>query len=54
MGISTSCTDITTINDDIYEENETFFVSLSSTNEDIDISLSTATVQIMDNDGKYY
>ena len=52
VGVNTSCTDITTDNDGIYEENETFSVSLSSTSDSVDVTVSIATVQIIDDDGR--
>ena len=53
VDVNSACTGITTDNDGIYEENETFSVSLSSTSDSVDIAVSTATVQITNNDGKY-
>lgn len=49
---STVCTGIATIDDDIYEENETLSVSLSSTSDGVSIIIGSATVEIINNDGK--
>ena len=51
VGVSTLCTNITTTDDEIYEENESFAVLLSSTSSNVDVSGSTAAVLITDNDG---
>ena len=51
VGATRACTSIVTVDDDIYEEDETFSVSLSSTSDRVVITLSSATVQIIDNDG---
>ena len=53
MGATSICTDITTDNDDVHEDNETFSVALSSTSDRINFAVGTATVQIIDNDSKY-
>lgn len=50
---STVCTGIATTDDDIYEENETLSVSLSSTSDDVNIIIGSAIVEIINNDGKY-
>ena len=52
VGATRACTSIVTVDDDIYEEDETFSVSLSSTSGSVVITLSSATVQIIDNDGE--
>lgn len=49
---STVCTTIATVDDDIYEENETLSVSLSSTSDGVSIIIGSATVEIINNDGK--
>ena len=52
VGTTRACTSIATVDDDIYEEDETFSVSLSSTSGSVVINLSSVTVQIIDNDGE--
>lgn len=52
VDISTVCTTIATADDDIYEENETLSVSLSSTSDGVGIIIGSATVEIINNDGK--
>lgn len=52
VGISTACADIATDNDNIYEENETLLVSLTSTSNGVNITVGSATVEITNNDGK--
>ena len=52
VGTTIICTDITTIDDIIHEENELFSVALSSTSNGVDIGTG-ATVQITDNDGEH-
>ena len=47
VGVSNLCADITTTDDDVYEGNETFLVSLFSTTGNVG---NTATVLIIDND----
>ena len=51
VGVSSLCTEITTIDDGVFEGNETFLVSLTSANANVDVSGSTATVVIRDIDG---
>ena len=51
-GISSVCTSIETNGDDIYENDETFFVTLAPNNSDVAIINSTAIVLIQDNDGE--
>ena len=51
VGISGLCTNIMTTNDEVYEDNESFTVSLSSTSSNVDVSGSIATVLITNNDG---
>ena len=53
MGSTSVCTDISTENDDVHENNETFSVTLSSTSDRINFAVGTATVQIIDNDSKH-
>ena len=52
VGVSSLCTNITTTDDEVYEENESFTVSLSSTSSNVDVSGSIATVLITDDDCK--
>ena len=47
-----SCASVAIIDDDIVEGSETFGVSLSSTNFQVDILSSNAPVSIADNEGK--
>ena len=48
------CRDITVPGDMIVEDNETFIISVETSNpNDVIIGPSTATVTIVDNDGKY-
>ena len=54
VGVSSLCTNITTTDDEVYEENESFTVSLSSTSSNVDVSGSIATVLITDDDCKKY
>ena len=51
VGVSRLCTEITTIHDGVFEGNETFLVSLTSANANVDVNGSTATVVIRDIDG---
>ena len=51
VGVSNLCTDITTTDDNVYEGNESFLVSLFSTSAGVAVSGSTATVVITNNDG---
>ena len=52
VGITRLCTAITTINDSVFEDDESFTASivLMSNNLDIVIGVSTATVLIIDDD----
>ena len=52
IGATTGCTNIATVDDNIHEEDEIFFVSLSSISDSVVITLSSATVRITDNDGR--
>ena len=52
VGSTSVCTDITINTDGVHENNETFSVALSSTSDRINFAVGTATVQIIDNDGK--
>ena len=51
VGVTTACSSLATIDDAIYEDNESFLVELSSESSDIAIAVSLATVFIIDNDG---
>ena len=51
VGVTTACSSLATIDDEIYEGNESFLVVLSSGSSDIAIAVSLATVLITDNDG---
>ena len=51
VGATRACSSIATVDDDIYEEDETLSVSLSSLSGSVVITLSSATVQITNNDG---
>ena len=51
VGNISACTTIRTQSDTVYEDNEMFTVSLTSTNPSISISVSSAVVEITDNDG---
>ena len=53
VGVSTLCADVTTTDDVVYEGNESLNLTLASEDENVDVSGSTATVSIIDNDGKY-
>ena len=52
-GITTVCEQVQTIQDAVYEENETITLSLVSSNFYIFTDLSTTEVEILDNDGEY-
>ena len=54
VGTTIVCTDITTRDDTIHEENESFSVALSSTSNSVVIGGGTATVQITDNDSELF
>ena len=58
VGITSRCTDIPIINDDIYEGSESFTVSLVSSSSSVNVSGSSAGVLIIDDDGmmmiRYY
>ena len=51
-GDTRACSDISTVGDLIYEEDETFSAILSSTQESVVVAVSTSTVYIMDDDSK--
>ena len=42
-----------TTDDEIYEADESFFATLTSTNEGVVITISSAAILITDNDGMY-
>ena len=50
-GVPRSCTNIMTRDDDIYEDDESFFATLSSQYENIAFPISSASVLIVENDG---
>ena len=47
------CSLVVITNDDIVENNETFFVQLGSSDDAVNISVSSATVTITDDDCEY-
>ena len=47
------CEQVQTIQDAVYEENETITLSLVSSNFYVFTDLSTTEVEILDNDGEY-
>lgn len=53
-GTTSLCTDIPITNDDVYEGNETFTVSLTSTSSSVNVSGSSAEVLIIDDDGMQF
>ena len=53
VGVSSLCTDITTTDDAVYKGNESLTLTLASEDENVDVSGSTTTLLIIDNDGKY-
>ena len=53
-GVISACTDVTTNDDEVYESNETLVATLSSTNDDVIITISSASILIIDNDGKVF
>ena len=54
VGVTSVCTSITTDDDTTHEENESFSVALSSTTNNVNVGISTATVLITDNDGMLF
>lgn len=52
-GVTRTCADIVAIGDEVYEDNESFFAVLSSPNDDVIITTSSASILIIDNDGKW-
>lgn len=53
VGVSSLCIDISTTDDDVYEDDELFTVSLSSTSDNVDVSSSITTILITNNDGMH-
>ena len=53
MGERSVCASIGTLNDLLYEEDETFTVSLTSSNPSVNIGVSSTIVDIRDNDGGF-
>lgn len=45
---------ISTLPDTVVEENETFILQLSTTDQSVEFSPQTATVVIVDNDGEIF
>ena len=52
-GDTMDCVNIATVDDDIHEENEQFFIALSSATVGVGIAQGTATIEITDDDGKF-
>ena len=50
---ASTCTDIMTTDDEIYEDDESFFATLSSTNAEIFVAINSAAILITDDDGKF-
>ena len=48
------CSPVVITNDEIVENNETFFIQLGSLDDAINISVSSATVTITDDDCEYW
>ena len=48
------CSQVDITNDEIVENNETFFIQLGSTGDPVNISLDSATVAITDDDCEYW
>ena len=47
------CRNISITDDPILEDVETFTVSLTTTDEKVNINIASATVSVFDNDGEY-
>ena len=52
-GENRTCTYIMTTDDEIYEADESFFATLTSANEGVVITISSAAILITDDDGTY-
>ena len=52
-GAGPLCTTISILDDSRVEDNEVFSVHITSDGPEVDIALGSATVIILDNDGKY-
>ena len=50
-GTTSTCTDIATTHDEVYEDTESFTATLTTTNGDVAITIDSATILITDNDG---
>ena len=50
---STVCAQISIINDDCVEEQEIFYVNLTTSDNDVQFKIGSAYVRILDNDGKF-
>ena len=48
-----ACAEMTIRDDELYEGPESFLVSLTSINSDVDIPVSSASVLVTDNDGEF-
>lgn len=53
-GVNVQCTNISIVNDTTLENDERFFVQLTTTDVDIDLAPSVAEVIISDDDGECY
>ena len=53
VGRTSACTNIETVDDQIFEEGEVFLVLLSPLMTSVTINNSFTTVQIIDNDGRF-
>ena len=54
VGELSACASIGTLNDLLYEEDETFTVSVTSSNPSVNIGVSSTIVDIRDNDGRLF
>ena len=46
-----TCTSVTIIDDDVLEDRETFMISLSSSDSDVNTGIDSASITIIDDDG---
>ena len=53
VGVTTTCTNIMTIDDDVYEYDESFTVYLSPVTDNVNISFNTTRVIIINDDSKH-
>ena len=49
--VSRACAEVTIVDDDVFEEDETFDVTLTTTDGDITLNPDSGTVTITDQDG---